>query len=266
MKPFLPLKDYQVLITRGKGQAEGLQTLVKKNGGTPLMVPLLEFTLPENLEEVQERLNRLNSYDWVILTSKNGVDFLFRLLGKQQHVVLPKIAVIGSKTEEALNAYGYEADFVPSEYVAERFVSEFITHLEPGERVLLAKGNLARTVIAEAINETSASCDEMIIYHTILPQESERQLVQLILNGKVDIITFTSSSTVNHFIQIIEQYELNTYIKDLVIACIGPICARTASRNGLHVSVCPDVYTTEAMVEEVVRYIVKKNPKGGTIK
>ncbi|WP_407406441.1 uroporphyrinogen-III synthase, partial [Peribacillus sp.] len=183
MKPFLPLKDYQVLITRGKGQAEGLQTLVKKNGGTPLMVPLLEFTLPENLEEVQERLNRLNSYDWVILTSKNGVDFLFRLLGKQQHVVLPKIAVIGSKTEEALNTYGYEADFVPSEYVAESFVSEFITHLEPGERVLLAKGNLARTVIAEAINETSASCDEMIIYHTILPQESERQLVQLILNG-----------------------------------------------------------------------------------
>ena len=264
MTPFLPLKDYRILITRGKGQVEGLQTLIEKNGGTPLLVPLLDFTLPENLEEVQERLNHLSSYDWIILTSKNGVDFLFRLLGKQLDV-LPKIAVIGSKTEEALNGYGYEADFIPSEYVAESFVSEFIKLLEPDARILLAKGNLARTVIAEAINEEGALCDEIIIYHTILPEESERKLVQLIRDQKLDIITFTSSSTVNHFIKIIEQYELNTYIEGLTIACIGPICAKTATKHGLHVAVCPDVYTTEAMVEEVIRYIGKK-PKGGTIK
>ncbi|MFJ7744254.1 uroporphyrinogen-III synthase [Peribacillus sp. NPDC097295] len=258
MTPFLPLKDYRILITRGKGQAEGLQTLIERSGGTPLLVPLLDFTLPERLGEVKERLGQLNSYDWLILTSKNGVDFLFEILGTQLDV-LPKIAVIGSKTEEALNGYGYEADFIPSEYVAERFVIEFIKLLEPGGRVLLAKGNLARTVIAEAINEKGASCDEIIIYHTILPEESERELVQLILSREIDIITFTSSSTVNHFIQIIEQYELNTYIENLIIACIGPICAKTATKHGLHVAVCPDVYTTEAMVEEVIRYIGKEN-------
>lgn len=265
MKPFLPLKDHQVLITRGKSQAAGLRALIEKNGGTPLMIPLLEFTLPENLEEVQQRLNHLYSYDWLILTSKNGVEFLFSLLGKKP-VVLPKIAVIGSKTEEALNGYGYEADFTPSEFVAESFVSEFITRLEMGSRVLLAKGNLARTVIAEAINETDALCEEIVIYQTILPKESESKLVQLIVNRQFDIITFTSSSTVNHFMQILAKYELETYIDDFIIACIGPIAAKTASKHGLHVAVCPAVYTTEALVEELIRYLVKKKSEGGTIK
>ena len=83
MKPFQPLKDYQVLITRGKRQADGLKASVEKNGGTPLLVPLLEFTLPDRPEEVQQRLDELDSYDWIILTSQNGVEFLFALLGKK---------------------------------------------------------------------------------------------------------------------------------------------------------------------------------------
>ncbi|MFF2286053.1 uroporphyrinogen-III synthase [Peribacillus butanolivorans] len=265
MKPFQPLKDYQVLITRGKRQADGLKASVEKNGGTPLLVPLLEFTLPDRREEVQQRLDELDSYDWIILTSQNGVEFLFALLGKKP-VRLPKIAVIGSKTEEALKRHGYVADFIPSQFVAEGFVSEFISLLQPGSRVLLAKGNLARAVIADELNKTGAFCDEVIVYHTVLPGESERKLVQLIVSRKIDIITFTSSSTVEHFLQIIDRNKLGTYIESIIIACIGPIAAKTASKHGLTVDVCPDVYTTEAMVEELIRFIVKKNNRGGTLK
>src|SRR3954447_23763141 len=112
MNPVQPLKDYQVLITRGKGQADGLKESIEKNGGTPLLVPLLEFTLPDHMEDVQQRFEELLTYDWIILTSQNGVDFFFRLLGNQP-LKLPKIAVIGSKTEAALKRHGYKADFVP---------------------------------------------------------------------------------------------------------------------------------------------------------
>ncbi|MGE7759027.1 uroporphyrinogen-III synthase [Peribacillus sp. NPDC097895] len=257
MNPFQPLKDYQVLITRGKGQADGLKDSIEKNGGTPLLVPLLEFTLPDHVEDVQQRLDELNTYDWIILTSQNGVEFFFNLLGKKP-VRLPKIAVIGSKTEVALKRHGYKADFVPTQFVAEGFVSEFIPLLESGTRVLLAKGNLARAVIAETINEAGASCDEVIIYHTVLPGSSEKQLVQLITNHEIDIITFTSSSTVNHFLQIMERHELGTYIDRIIIACIGPIAAKTAAKHGLSVDVCPAVYTTEAMVADIIRFISEK--------
>ncbi|CAH0131952.1 hypothetical protein SRABI96_00260 [Peribacillus sp. Bi96] len=254
MNPFQPLKDYQVLITRGKGQADGLKDSIEKNGGTPLLVPLLEFTLPDHLEDVQQRLDELNTYDWIILTSQNGVEFFFKLLGKKP-VRLPKIAVIGSKTEAALKGHGYKADFVPTQFVAEGFVSEFIPLLDSGTRVLLAKGNLARAVIAETINEAGVSCDEVIIYHTVLPGSSEKQLVQLITNHEIDIITFTSSSTVNHFLQIMERHELGTYIDRIIIACIGPVAAKTAAKHGLSVDVCPAVYTTEAMVADIIRFI-----------
>lgn len=265
MKPFQPLKDYRVLITRGKGQADGLKDSIEKNGGTPFLVPLLEFTLPDHMEEVHQRLGELLTYDWIILTSQNGVDFFFKLLGKQP-LKLPKIAVIGSKTEAALKRHGYKADFVPAQFVAEGFVSEFMTLLDPGSRVLLAKGNLARAVIAEAINEGGASCDEVIIYHTVLPRSSEKKLVQLITNHEIDIITFTSSSTIHHFLQIMERCELDTYIDRIIIACIGPIAAKTAEKHGLSVDVCPDVYTTDAMVADLIRFIVKRNNKGGTLK
>lgn len=231
MNPVQPLKDYQVLITRGKGQADGLKESIEKNGGTPLLVPLLEFTLPDHLEDVQQRLEELLTYDWIILTSQNGVDFFFKLLGDQP-LNLPKIAVIGSKTEAALKRHGYKADFVPAQFVAEGFVAEFNTRLDPGARVLLAKGNLARAVIAEAINEAGASCDEVIIYHTVLPRSSEKKLVRLIKNHEIDIITFTSSSTVNHFLQIMKRHELDTYIDRIIIACIGRLPLKQLKNMG----------------------------------
>lgn len=94
-------------------------------------MPLLEFTLPDHMEDVQQRLEELLTYDWIILTSQNGVDFFFKLLGNQP-LKLPKIAVIGSKTEAALKRHGYKADFVPVQFVAEGFVAEFNTRLDPG--------------------------------------------------------------------------------------------------------------------------------------
>lgn len=254
----LPLKDYRILITRGKGQADRFKATIEQYGGTPIMVPLLAFQLPTNLTAVESVIQRISNYEWLILTSQNGVRFFLKLIEKF-HVpphILPKIAVIGTKTEEELVRYGYKADFIPKEFVAEEFVEEFVSQLDGDTQVLLAKGNLARTIIAEAINQV-ASCDEVIVYETVLPKESKEQLVHVLREREAEVITFTSSSTVHHFMQIVEQYQLHPYLESLIIACIGPVAKKTAVQYGLKVEICPEVYTTEAMLKDLAIYLQK---------
>lgn len=258
----LPLKDYRILITRGKEQANRFKVSIEQYGGIPIIVPLLDFQLPTNNSEVEAVIHQVLNYDWLILTSQNGVRFFFELVNKcGMSASLPKIAVIGKKTEESLMQYGYEADFIPQEFVAENFIDEFMPLLHAESRVLLVKGNLARTIIAEGINKAGASCDEVIVYETVLPKESVLKLSHILQAQEVDVITFTSSSTVHHFMQIVEQYQLHPLLESLIIACIGPIAKKTAQQYRLKVNVCPSEYTTEAMLQELITYI---KHKGGT--
>lgn len=252
----LPLNDYRILITRGARQAEHVKAIIEQHGGIPIMVPLLAFQVPENVEDIKNVLHRIASYDWLIVTSQNGVDFFFTLVEKYcvPRQSLPKIAVIGTKTAEALRQYGYKADFIPKAFVAEKFVEEFLKQLTADSRVLLAKGNLARTVISAAIDQAGAHCDEVIVYETVLPKESVPRLVHVLREGEVDVIMFTSSSTVHHFMEVVEHYQLHDYVESLIIACIGPIAEKTAVQYGLQVAICPTVYTTEAMLDELIRY------------
>ncbi len=258
----LPLKDYRILITRGKEQAERFKTMIEQYGGTPIIVPLLDFQLPANLEAIEATITNMTSYDWLILTSQNGVQFLFELMEKYGvSASLPKLAVIGTKTQEELERYGHMADFVPNQFVAEAFIDQFLPLLHTDSRVLLAKGNLARNVIAGGINKAGASCDEVIVYETVLPKESIPRLVHILREREANVVTFTSSSTIHHFMRIVEQYGLHPYLESLIIACIGPIAKKTAEHYRLKVDLCPDTYTTEAMLQELLTYT--KN-KGGT--
>ena len=113
----------------------------------------------------------------------------------------------------------------------------------------LAKGNFARTIISDKINNVGANCDEVIVYETVLPQESVPKLVYVLQAQEVDVITFTSSSTIHHFMQIVEQYQLHLLLESLIIACIGPIAKKAALQYRLKVDICPDVYTTDAMLK-----------------
>lgn len=258
----LPLKDYRILITRGKEQANRFKAAIEHYGGIPIIVPLLDFQLPSNTSKAEEAIHQIVNYDWIVLTSQNGVRFFFEMVKKYGvSGSLPKIAVIGKKTEETLIQYGYNADFIPQEFVAENFVAEFSSLLHAESRVLLAKGNLARTLIAEEINKSGASCDEVIVYESVLPKESVPKLFYVLQNQDVDVITFTSPSTIHHFMQIVEQYQLHPLLESFIIACIGPITKKTAQQYRLKVDICPNEYTTEAMLHELIIYI---HHKGGT--
>lgn len=256
-----PLKGYHVLVTRGKEQAADLIQTITANGGYAHSVPLLDFVLPENVDRDMNHLAHLENYDWLVLTSQNGVKFFFKLLQQvKQPKKLPKIAVIGTKTKEALAVWGYYPDFMPDEFVAEAFVVQFVQLLDQNDKVLIAKGSLARSVICDEINRFGADCHEIIVYETVFPKTSESLLAELLRTGKMDIVTFTSSSTVKHFMKAVKKHGLLKEARETIIACIGPIAKKTAEKHGLIVHVCPDAeYTSEAMIDSLIQYLDVKN-------
>lgn len=255
-----PLDSCRVLVTREKGQSDNLTSKIKECGGIPVTVPLLGFTFPEYKEKLLEKAAETADYDWLILTSHNGVEFFFRLLEEiDSPIQLPRIAVIGKKTGETLEKYGFKADFIPTEFVAENFVKEFIPLLEENTKVLLPKGNRARSVIAKAIKSAGAHCEELILYETYFPKESGPVVVDLLKNRSLDVITFTSSSTVDHFMEIVHTHQLQPYLDSIIITVIGPIAEKTALNYGLKVEVCPEQYTVSAMIDSLAAYLIDRN-------
>jgi len=255
-----PLDSCRVLVTREKSQSDSLTSKIKECGGIPVTVPLLGFTFPNDKEKLLEKIADTANYDWLILTSHNGVEFFFQLLEKiDKPIQLPRIAVIGKKTGETLEKHGVTADFIPTEFVAENFVEEFVPLLSKNTQVLLPKGNRARSVIAEAIQSAGARCEELILYETYFPKESGPVVADLLKSRKLDVITFTSSSTVDHFMEIVRTYKLQACLNRVVITVIGPIAGKTARDHGLKVEVCPKQYTVSAMIESLAAYLIDRN-------
>jgi uroporphyrinogen-III synthase len=250
-----------VLITRGSNQSNEMSSKIKQHGGIPIVIPLLSFQKSEtNRDKISSVLQRLSNFDWLILTSKNGVDYLFEWLeGLEIQAKLPKIAVIGAKTLSYLQSKGHEGDFVPKSFVAEAFVEEFLSIIKPDEQVLIAKGNLARDVIVTGIRKNGNLCEEIIIYDNVIPEGSEKELKDCLSKSKIDIITFTSSSAIAHFMNVVNRYRLQEYILDSVIACIGPIAKAKADKYGLKVEICPEVYTIDGMIDAMKTYYSNKN-------
>ena len=246
------LTGKKVLLTREESDNKEFADLIMKEGGNPLIIPMIGFR-PSRLDKTaKEKLANISKYDWLILTSKRGVEHFFQQMGAPS--ILPKIAVIGAKTEKALRQYGHVPQFVPSQFVAECFVDEFIPLLHKESKVLVVKGNLARHLISERIKESGHTCDEVILYENAMPEESEEKLCETIKNERIDVITFTSSSAVHHLMKVVEKYALQSYISSCFIACIGPIARQTAEAYGLQVHICAEPYTIEGLVAELIAY------------
>jgi uroporphyrinogen-III synthase len=197
--------------------------------------------------QIQHIAGQLHSYDWVIFTSKNGVAFFLDSLRKK----LPgpiKIAAVGVKTKLELEKRGYEVDFVPTSFVAEVFAEEFVKKLSGNECILFPKGNLARDVIPVALREISVFLDELVVYGTKENVEKKQELIEALEVGKVDIITFTSPSTVDSFVRLLEGTNWREWTKKCTIACIGPITEKEANLYFPHVIV-PKEYTVEALLQ-----------------
>jgi uroporphyrinogen-III synthase len=254
----LGLKDKKVLVPRGRKEAKSFSRLLEGFGGIPVEIPLIAFRPAEINHKLRNLLETLHTYDWIIFTSKVTVETIATLIGPDQLPRLPKIAVIGEKTAEVLKANGLTADFLPSKFVAETFVEEFLPYIQRGMKVCIPKGNLARDYIAEVLRQAGAIVDEAVVYETYMPEESRNKLKTMLTENQLDILMFTSSSTVDHFMEVVKEYNLENQLEPCLIGCIGPITEEKLKTYGLTVHASPKVYTVEEMIKSMNHYLEEK--------
>ncbi|KAB7708605.1 uroporphyrinogen-III synthase [Bacillus aerolatus] len=254
-----PLFGKHVLVTRPRGQAASFIDKIEAAGGMVHFVPLIAFRSFSD-PNGKDRLQTLFTYDWIILTSKNGVDFFFQQLekaGKDRADIQARFAAIGTETAAVLQTYGFQAEYIPEKFSADQFAKEITDGSFEATKVLIPKGNLARTMIADALRKKGMAADEWIVYETFFPEEEKARLIDLLQKERTDVITFTSPSSVRHFMKAAEEAGIDAF-EQSVVACIGPVTKKEADRFGLHTKICPDVYTSESLAEAIDHYFRKE--------
>ncbi|WP_430487434.1 uroporphyrinogen-III synthase [Priestia flexa] len=256
-----PLFLKRVLITRQAEQAKSFTAAIQNLGGIPLTVPVLSFVPAVNREGIQRVLEQLHTYQWIIFTSQNGVDFFYQWLNLLNiHSSLAKsckVAVVGKKTGEALKKRGVEPDVTPEEYVAESLLEALVKEANPHEKILVVRGNLARPILLRGLDEKGYRVTDLVMYETVQNKASMTELQRAV--EQADIITFTSSSTVNFFVDMMDsKQDWLSVINEKVVICIGPITAQTAAKYEIE-HIVPEEYTINGMIEKMVDYFKGNN-------
>ena len=259
-----PLSGKKILITRAREQSSDFTALLQRLGAEVCEFPTIEIVPPTRWEGLDQAIDRLDSYDWIIFTSANGVHFFFeRLRGKGKDDVLPsslKVCAIGPATAKQLSVRRIPVHFLPKEYIAESILVGFEKMDIKGKRILLARAKQARDILPKGLKKTGAEIDVVETYRTIKPRGGTKRLKQLLQEEGVDIITFTSSSTVNHFVELLKKEDLKELLKGVAIACIGPVTAQTAQRWGMKVRIQPEQYTIPALAQSIANYFSSPSP------
>jgi uroporphyrinogen III methyltransferase/synthase len=235
----------KVLITRPRALSESFGEALQSAGFEPIYFPVIEIRPIENNAALDNAIKNLAKYDWVVFTSVNAVDVFFEKGRPQESPV--RVAAIGPKTADALRKRNIEPDFIPDEYIAEAILSG-LGDLR-GKWVLLPRAEIARKELPEAIVNAGGFAHEVIVYQT-LPAEVDMDSLNALKSG-VDIITFTSASTVENFVAILRQNKLDplNLPNNPLFACIGPITEQAARDEGLTNLVVAKEYTTEGLIQ-----------------
>jgi uroporphyrinogen III methyltransferase/synthase len=200
----------------------------------------------------------ISSYDWLIFTSVNGVTFFFdRLfsLGKDvRQLGHIQLAAIGPATAERLADYGLSCDIIPASYRAESVVEAFKQQKVGGKKILLPRAKEARPILPSELAKMGADIHEVEAYVTKPSQDNKAVLLSDLENRQIDCITFTSSSTVKNFKQMIPEEDFKRLIESVTIACIGPITAETAQSLGFKVDIMAETYTIPGLTDAVIGY------------
>ncbi|MCD6424082.1 MAG: uroporphyrinogen-III synthase [Anaerolineales bacterium] len=249
------LSGKKVVVTRPEAQSQRFVEMLANLGANPICLPVIEISPVADPQELDVVLKRLDRYDWLVLTSINGVAAVwerFDALNVQSLPKMLKTACIGPKTAASLNEKGYQADFVPEEYIAEAILPG-LGDLE-GLNVLLARADIARPDLPEAIRAGGGIADDICAYRTI-PAKPNRKSIEAVAVG-VDLLIFTSPSTVENFFQIIISEGLDplNLPGDPIVGCIGPITAKAAEKKGYQAKIIPGEYTIEGLLKAIKDY------------
>jgi uroporphyrinogen-III synthase len=244
-----------VLVGRARHQAGALSGELRKLGATVIEIPFIEICKPHSFEALDSGLMNLDNYDWLILTSVNGVEAMWERLKKlrleKTHFNHLRVAAIGPATESAIEQRGVKVDVVPREYVAESVVRSLRKRVN-GTRVLLVRAKVARDVIPRELRMAGAQVDVVEAYETVVPRSSRTRLRSALKNPRrrPHVITFTSSSTVRNFVALLGPGR--GALDGIQLASIGPITSSTLRELQLRVDIKAKQFTILGLVEAIV--------------
>jgi uroporphyrinogen III methyltransferase / synthase len=258
-----PLFGKRVLVTRPRDQAGEMVDRLTVLGAEAIEAPMIRIVPPEDDAPLKEAARNVRLFDWIVFTSGNAVDaFMTALLEVSRDIrglAGPQIATVGSGTAERLARYGIRVDLVPDEFRAEAVVAalEERGHLE-GARVLVPRADIGRDVIAEGLRNAGAVITDVVAYRTVLEdaqQDDGPDVYRMLLDEKIDVVTFTSPSAVRNFSEIYGTEQTTDLLKNTIVATIGPVTAEAAIHLGIPVSVQPTVSTIPALVDAIAAYV-----------
>lgn len=294
-----PLSGVRVLVGRARHQAGALSAELRRLGAQVIEIPFIEIRKPRSFQPLDEALKNLAAYDWLILTSVNGVEAMWERLGKLH---LPKnkhregheftravkgekkgpalaaggrirIAAIGPATKKAIEQRGLTVGVVPKEYVAESVVQSLKKRVK-GKRVLLVRAKVARDVIPRELRKAGARVDVIEAYETVVPLSSGRRLQATLDNPKrrPDVVTFTSSSTVRNFVELLrsgrssrklgamrgQDARGHTGLDGIRLASIGPVTSSTLREFGLPADIAAEEFTIPGLVKAIVQAFAER--------
>ncbi|MEW5949969.1 MAG: uroporphyrinogen-III C-methyltransferase [Thermodesulfobacteriota bacterium] len=251
-----PLFGRSIVVTRTREQASDLVRRLEELGAACEEFPTIRIVPPDSWEPLDKAIKDIKEFDWVIFTSVNGVkNFLLRLKavgGDLRSLSACKVAAIGPKTAEMLEDLYLKLDFVPSEYRAEGIIEGLKALGIAGKKALIPRAEVAREILPEKLAEAGAKVKVVPAYKTVKPEAEEAEaLVKLLEGREIDMVTFTSSSTVSNFVEMLGRDRVAFLLKGVDIACIGPVTAETAQKFGIQTQVMPQEYTIDSMVQSI---------------
>jgi uroporphyrinogen-III synthase len=277
-----PLSGIRVLVGRARHQAGALSSELRNRGASVIEIPFIEIRKPRSFKPLDSALKSLATYDWLILTSVNGVEAMWDRLQKiweghdfSRAVRASKskpalaaagprlrIAAIGPATRKAIEQRGMKVDVVPNEYVAESVVRSLKSKVK-GKRVLLVRAKVARDVIPHELRKAGAHVDVVEAYETVVPKSSRTRLRAALKNPKKrpHVVTFTSSSTVKNFVELLGSTSKAGRLQfaDIQMASIGPVTSATLRERGLPVDIAAREFTIPGLVKAIVEAVVARS-------
>jgi uroporphyrinogen III methyltransferase/synthase len=258
-----PLAGRTVVITRAQSQANDFAAELEHYGAEVVFCPTIEIRELESYERLDEAIDHLYGYDWLIFTSVNGVAYFFRRLKARARAASDldelKVCAIGDATADSLRDLHVHVDVVPEEFKAEGVFAALERYVGGSEslknlNVLIPRASVARDYLPEALEQAGARVDVVPAYRTSLPAKLDRGRVAAMLSGSADCIAFTSSSTVRNLGQLFDTQDLSAALAGVVIACIGDITATTAAEYGLRVEIQPQQFTIPSLAQAIAEY------------
>lgn len=265
-----PLFGKRIVVTRSREQAGELVDLLESLGAEAIEAPMIRIAPPDDYGPLDEACAQAGSYDWIIFTSANGVDSFMRRLaagpGDLRDLKGVKLCAIGPATADRLARHGIKVNLQPPESRAEAIVQALreLGDLN-GKRFLLPRADIAREVLGDELRKAGAEVSEVIAYRTVLAEierEGDPDIYRMLLEKRVDVVTFTSASTVRNFVQVFGAEQAPDLLNATKVASIGPVTAEAAEQYGIKTAIMPKEYTIPALVEAIVDHFRSAEMQG----